>query len=54
MSFAMADEHTVTLAGERTFDIRHFGMEPPRILTLRVYPEVTVRIEIVARDGKER
>ena len=53
MSFSVVDEHTVALAGERTFDIRHFGMEPPRILTLRVYPEVTVRVEIVATDGKE-
>ena len=30
------------------FDIRDFGMEPPRILMLKVQPEVTVRVEIVA------
>ena len=35
-------------AGESTFDIRDFGMEPPRILMLKVQPEVGVRVEIVA------
>lgn len=34
--------------GEHTFDIRDFGIKPPRILLLRVYPEVRVRIELVA------
>jgi hypothetical protein len=38
----------VTLAGRSTFDIRDFGMEPPRILMLKVQPEVAVRVEIVA------
>ena len=33
---------------QSTFDIRDFGMEPPRILMLKVQPEVTVRVEIVA------
>ena len=42
------DDRTVSLAGESTFDIRDFGMEPPRILMLKVQPEVTVRVEIVA------
>jgi polyisoprenoid-binding protein YceI len=42
------DDGTVSLTGESTFDIRDFGMEPPRILMLKVQPEVTVRVEIVA------
>ena len=41
---------TVTLAGQSTFDIRDFGMEPPRILMLKVEPEVTVRVEVVAEE----
>ncbi len=45
--FIHFDDDTVTLAGTSTFDIRSFGMEPPRILLLRVEPEVTVRVEIV-------
>jgi polyisoprenoid-binding protein YceI len=42
--------NTVKLAGQSTFDIRDFGMEPPRILLLKVDPEVTVRVEIVAEE----
>ena len=48
MEIEMLDEHTVRLTGQSTFDIRDFGMEPPRILMLKVQPEVTVRVEIVA------
>ena len=48
MTFEVHDDHTVNLAGQSTFDIRDFGMEPPRILLLKVQPEVTVRVEIVA------
>jgi polyisoprenoid-binding protein YceI len=43
-----AENGTVTLAGKSTFDIRDFGMEPPRILMLKVQPEVSVRVEIIA------
>jgi polyisoprenoid-binding protein YceI len=39
----------VQLEGSHSFDIRDFGMEPPRILTLRVHPDVTVRVSVVAR-----
>lgn len=42
------DDGALTLTGQSTFDIRDFGMEPPRILMLKVQPEVTVRVEIVA------
>jgi hypothetical protein len=48
MVLEMPDPRTVRLGGQSTFDIRDFGMEPPRILMLKVFPEVTVRIEIVA------
>jgi hypothetical protein len=30
------------------FDIRDFKMDPPRLLMLKVHPEVTVRIDVVA------
>jgi polyisoprenoid-binding protein YceI len=47
------DGTTIELEGERAFDIRDFGMDPPKILTLRVYPDVSVRVRIVASgDGK--
>ena len=48
MTVEVAIDGTLTLGGESTFDIRDFGMEPPRILMLKVQPEVTVRVEIVA------
>lgn len=48
MSLEVVDERTVRLAGQSTFDVRDFGMEPPRMLFLRVEPEVAVRVEIIA------
>ncbi len=48
MTITVVDDSTIKMEGEATFDIRDFGMEPPRILMLRVHPEVKVRVEIVA------
>jgi hypothetical protein len=47
----VAREDLVVLEGEHVFDVRDFGMEPPRILMLKVHPEVAVRVEITARRG---
>ena len=53
MTIEVVDHTTLKLGGESTFDVRDFGMEPPRILMLRVEPDVTVRVEIVATaDGQ--
>ena len=41
-----ADE--LQLEGEATFDIRDFGMDPPKILLFRVEPDVRVKTHIVA------
>jgi hypothetical protein len=46
-----AREDLVVLEGEHRFDVRDFGMEPPRILMLKVHPEVAVRVEITAKRG---
>lgn len=48
MTIRTVDERTIALAGQSRFDIREFGMEPPRVLMLRVEPQVDVRVEIVA------
>ncbi len=48
ITISRIDDSTVRLSGAARFDVREFGMEPPRILMLRVEPEVEVRIEIVA------
>ncbi len=48
MTIEAVDDQTIQLTGKSQFDIREFGMEPPRVLLLKVYPEVDVRVEIVA------
>ena len=48
MTVELQDDRTVSMSGESVFDIRDFGMDPPRILMLKVQPEVTVRVELVA------
>lgn len=48
MTIDSVGEDTVKLAGASNFDIRDFGMEPPKILMLKVDPEVNVRVELVA------
>ena len=48
LTVTTVDADTIEITGESTFDVRDFGMQPPRILMLRVYPEVKVRIEIIA------
>lgn len=48
MTIHAVDEQTIELEGQSRFDIREFGMEPPRMLMLKVEPEVDVRVGIVA------
>jgi polyisoprenoid-binding protein YceI len=49
MALSVEDDHTVVLDGARVFDIRDFGMDPPRLLTMRVFPEVTIGVAVVGR-----
>jgi polyisoprenoid-binding protein YceI len=48
MTVTPVDDDTIELSGQSRFDIREFGMEPPRILLLKVQPEVDVRVAIHA------
>jgi polyisoprenoid-binding protein YceI len=48
------DAHTVQLDGSSNFNITDFGMDPPRVLMLKVEPEVNVRIELIAVAEKGR
>jgi polyisoprenoid-binding protein YceI len=45
MRIDLSDEE-VSLTGEYVFDIREFGMKPPSMLMIRVYPEIEVRVEL--------
>jgi polyisoprenoid-binding protein YceI len=44
------DASSLVIEGEQTFDIRDFGVEPPKILMLRVHPDVRVRVKVVAQQ----
>jgi hypothetical protein len=48
MTIDAIDDTTIRLTGSSRFDIRDFGMEPPRIFMLKVEPQVDVRVDIVA------
>jgi polyisoprenoid-binding protein YceI len=48
MQISRLDDQTIQLAGQSKFDIREFGMEPPRMLMMKVEPEVEIRVEIFA------
>jgi len=52
MVIEAVDTRTLELSGQSRFDVRDFGMEPPRILMLKVHPEVDVRVEIVAEEDR--
>jgi len=39
----------ITLKGAKTFDIRDFSLDPPRILSMRVYPDVEIEVNIIAK-----
>ena len=48
MEVVLIDPQTVALGGSSSFDVRDFGVEPPKLLGLRVHPDVTVRVRLVA------
>ena len=52
MTIAVQGEATIELTGAYVFDIREFGMKPPSMLMLKVYPEVAVRVELYGGRGR--
>jgi len=48
MAVTRPEPSTLRFEGSSVFDIRDFGVRPPRILMLQVYPDVRVRVSIVA------
>jgi polyisoprenoid-binding protein YceI len=44
------DEHSLIIEGEQIFDIRDFGVTPPKILMLKVHPDVRVRVKVFAQQ----
>jgi hypothetical protein len=48
VTISRPDDNTLVIEGERIFDIRDFNVTPPKILMLKVHPEVKVRIRVEA------
>lgn len=46
MTITRPDERSITLGGGSVFDIRQFGLKPPSMLMLKVYPEISVRVTL--------
>ena len=42
------DDKTIELEGEKVIDMRDFGLTPPKLFIFRVYPEVQIRVRVVA------
>jgi polyisoprenoid-binding protein YceI len=42
------DDRTIEIEGEKIIDMRDFGLNPPKFLFFKVYPEVKVRARLVA------
>jgi polyisoprenoid-binding protein YceI len=43
----VVDEKTLEIEGEKVIDIRDYGMTPPKLLILKVYPDVKVHARLV-------
>lgn len=44
------DDGRLTIKGDITVDIRSFNIEPPKLLTVKVFPEVTIVLDVVAEE----
>ncbi len=42
------DGRRVSIVGSQKMDIRRFGITPPRILTIQIYPDFDVTLQLVA------
>ncbi|MCZ7529445.1 MAG: YceI family protein [Acidimicrobiia bacterium] len=46
---ADAGDDTLRIEGEQVFDVRDWGIKPPKLLVVKVHPDVTVRISLLLR-----
>jgi polyisoprenoid-binding protein YceI len=44
------DGKTIELEGGREIDMRDFGLNPPKLFIFRVYPEVRIKVHLVATE----
>jgi polyisoprenoid-binding protein YceI len=50
VTISAPDERSLVIEGEQIFDIRDFGVEPPKILMFKVHPDVRVRVQVFAQQ----
>jgi len=48
VTFRVLDADTIEIEGEKVIDMRSFGVKPPKMLILRVDPEIKIRARLVA------
>lgn len=48
VTLRVMDDKTIELQGEKVIDMRDFGLTPPKLFIFRVYPEIQVRVQIIA------
>jgi len=49
VTVAFGDDGHLVIEGEARFDVRDWGLQPPKVAMLRVHPHIDVRIHLVAR-----
>lgn len=49
ISVEVGADGAIRLHGQQTFDVREWGLQPPRLLVLRVQPEVEVTLDVWGR-----
>jgi DNA-binding PadR family transcriptional regulator len=54
VSITMPSAGVVRVSGEQSFDIRDFGIASPTVLMLRIYPAVSVRLQVEAELVRRR
>jgi polyisoprenoid-binding protein YceI len=47
VAVTMATADALMIEGEHTFDVRDWGLEPPRLLMLKVDPQIVVSIRVL-------
>ena len=50
---ALTHQGSLSVSGEQDFDIRDFDIAIPTLLMFRIYPDVTVRLQIDAKLARE-
>jgi hypothetical protein len=54
VSVTVPSAGVMCVSGEQTFDIRDFGLRTPTVLMLRIYPTVSVRLQVEAALARRR